>query len=203
MTNIALNTEIEQVSYSLGINIAGSLLNQGFEGLHVDALQAGLADALRGSSLRISPEQGEQLIQEYFQQLQARKHEKNILEGKAFLEANSAKEGITVLPSGLQYKILKEGNGKKPSINDTVTTHYHGTLINGTVFDSSVQRGKPASFPVNGVIQGWVEALQLMPTGSKWQLFVPSHLAYGSRGASELIGPHTTLIFEVELLSIQ
>lgn len=202
METKTFTTVEDQVSYSLGVNIAYSLKNQGFENLNVEALGLAIADVLGNRPLQIDPEKGEQILNEYFQQIQARKHSKNIEEGRKFLQENSSKEGVTTLPSGLQYKILKEGNGPKPKATDTVTTHYHGTLINGTVFDSSVQRGQPASFPVNGVIAGWVEALQLMPVGSKWQLFIPSNLAYGTRGASELIGPNTTLVFEVELISI-
>ena len=129
--------------------------------------------------------------------------EKNKAEGQAFLEKNKTAEGVVILPSGLQYKILKAGEGKKPGLDDTVVCHYRGTLINGTEFDSSMKRKEPASFPVKGVIKGWTEALQLMPVGSKWQLFVPSNLAYGERGAGGAIGPNATLIFEVELLSIQ
>jgi FKBP-type peptidyl-prolyl cis-trans isomerase len=129
--------------------------------------------------------------------------DKNKTEGAAFLAANKSKPGVVTLPSGLQYKILKEGTGPKPTASDTVACNYRGTLINGTEFDSSYKTGQPATFPVSGVIKGWTEALQLMPVGSKWQLFIPSDLAYGNRGAGADIGPDTTLIFEVELLSIQ
>ncbi len=125
-----------------------------------------------------------------------------VLDGKTFLAENAKKTGVVVLPSGLQYKIVKAGTGAIPKATDTVTTHYTGTLIDGTVFDSSVQRGQPASFPVNGVIKGWQEALQLMPVGSKWQLYIPSDLAYGSRGAGGVIGPNSTLVFDIELISI-
>lgn len=127
---------------------------------------------------------------------------KNLEEGKAFLAANGQKEGVVSLPSGLQYEIIKEGSGAKPGATDKVTCHYHGTLINGTVFDSSVQRGQPASFPLNMVIKGWTEALQLMPLGSKWRLFLPADLAYGDRHVSAEIGPNAALIFDVELLGI-
>jgi FKBP-type peptidyl-prolyl cis-trans isomerase FklB len=129
--------------------------------------------------------------------------DKNKAEGEAFLAANKSKEGIVTLPSGLQYKILTEGKGPKPTAADTVVCNYRGTLINGTEFDSSYKRGEPATFPVGGVIKGWTEALQLMPVGSKWQLFIPSGMAYGERGAGADIGPNATLIFEVELISIQ
>jgi FKBP-type peptidyl-prolyl cis-trans isomerase FklB len=197
-----LSTEKEKVSYSLGVNIASSLKQQGFDEINLDVFMAALHDVLNERALQIDLATGGQILNEHFQKIQDRKFSKNVEEGASFLKANSTKEGVITLPSGLQYKILKEGNGAKPSAADEVTTHYHGTLIDGTVFDSSVQRGQPATFPVNGVIKGWVEALQLMPAGSKWQLYVPSDLAYGSRGASEQIGPHTTLIFDVELISI-
>ena len=199
---MAFTTEKDQVSYSLGVNIATSLKNQGFDDLNLEALTIALNDVFSNQKLQIDEAKGGQILNAYFQGMQQRKQAKNIEEGVAFLKANAAKADVITLPSGLQYKILVEGNGPKPKATDKVTTHYHGTLINGTVFDSSVERGQPATFPVNGVIAGWIEALQLMPTGSKWQLYVPSDLAYGARGASELIGPHTTLIFDVELISI-
>jgi FKBP-type peptidyl-prolyl cis-trans isomerase FklB len=199
---MAFTTEKDQVSYSLGVNIATSLKNQGFDDLNLEALTVALNDVFGNQTLQIDEAKGGQILNAYFQGMQQRKQAKNIEEGAAFLKANAAKADVITLPSGLQYKILVEGNGPKPKATDKVTTHYHGTLINGTVFDSSVERGQPATFPVNGVIAGWIEALQLMPTGSKWQLYVPSDLAYGARGASELIGPHTTLIFDVELISI-
>ncbi len=195
-------TEKEQVSYSLGINIASNIKQQGFDDISIEVFTAAVQDVFNDSALKIDLATGGQLLNEYLQKKQERKFSKNVEEGKAFLKVNGMKEGVVTLPSGLQYKILKEGNGPKPKESDQVTTHYHGTLINGTVFDSSVQRGQPATFPVNGVIQGWVEALQIMPTGSKWQLYVPSDLAYGSNGASDDIGPHTALIFDVELISI-
>jgi FKBP-type peptidyl-prolyl cis-trans isomerase FklB len=202
MEKQTLSTEKEMVSYSLGVNIASNLKQQGFDDINLETFTNAIQDVFNNRSLQIDLTKGGQILNDYFQKIQDKKFSQNIEEGKQFLEANGKKEGVKTLPSGLQYKILKEGNGPKPKATDQVTTHYHGTLINGTVFDSSVQRGQPATFPVNGVIQGWVEALQLMPTGSKWQLYVPSDLAYGARGASEDIGPHTTLIFDVELISI-
>jgi FKBP-type peptidyl-prolyl cis-trans isomerase FklB len=196
------STEKEMVSYSLGVNIANSLKNQGFDDLNLEAFNQAIADFFEKRPLQIDANKGGQILNEYFEKIQERKHSKNIEEGAKFLKENATKEGVITLASGLQYKILKEGNGPKPKATDKVTTHYHGTLISGEVFDSSVERGKPATFPVNGVIAGWIEALQLMPTGSKWQLYVPSNLAYGTRGASEQIGPNTTLIFDVELIAI-
>ncbi len=202
MEKQTFTTEKDIFSYSLGLNIAGSLQQQGFEDINIDALTHAISDVFLNQELQVSPAKAGQVVNDYFQKLQQSKLEKNVQQGEQFLKENSSKEGVITLPSGLQYKILTEGNGPKPKATDKVTTHYHGTLIDGTVFDSSVERGQPATFPVNGVIQGWVEALQLMPTGSKWKLFVPSQLAYGSRGASELIGPNTTLIFDVELIAI-
>jgi len=198
-----LQDELGKVSYSIGLNVGMSLAQKGFSELNNEAVVAGLADALAGSDLKIDPQEANQLLQSYMAQVEAKKYEKNILEGQAFLFENAKKEEVIELASGLQYQVLVEGTGEKPLSTDTVTTHYHGTLIDGTVFDSSVQRGQPASFPVNGVIKGWVEALQLMCVGSKWRLFVPSELAYGANPhPGGLIEPHMVLIFEVELISI-
>jgi FKBP-type peptidyl-prolyl cis-trans isomerase FklB len=170
----------------------------------------GLRDAMSGGKLAMTDDEVKAVLTELQGELQktqeikmAQMSETNKKEGAAFLAANKAKDGVVTLPSGLQYKIEKPGTGPKPTANDTVVCNYRGTLINGTEFDSSYKRGQPASFPVGGVIHGWTEALQLMPVGSKWQLFVPADLAYGDRGAGPDIGPGATLIFEVELLSIQ
>ncbi len=197
-----LKNKIDTVSYALGANIAENLKQQGFENLSIDAFAQAFKDVADKKQLLVSAEQARNILNEYFASLQQEKANKNLAEGQKFLEENKKKPGVVTLPSGLQYEVIKEGDGPKPNATDKVTTHYHGTLIDGTVFDSSVERGQPATFPVNGVIQGWVEALQLMKVGSKWRLFVPSNLAYGERGAGESIGPNTTLIFEVELLSI-
>jgi FKBP-type peptidyl-prolyl cis-trans isomerase FklB len=202
-SNFEIKTNQERVSYSLGINIAANVTKQGFDSLDARALAEAFKDYLNKQPLLISEGAAEQVIQEYFTGLQKAKAEKNKKAGIAFLEANKSKPGVVTLPSGLQYQVITEGTGPIPTATNTVTTHYHGTLIDGTVFDSSVQRGQPASFPVNGVIQGWVEALQLMKVGSKWRLFIPSNLAYGERGApGGTIGPDAALIFEVELISI-
>jgi FKBP-type peptidyl-prolyl cis-trans isomerase FklB len=157
---------------------------------------------MEGRKPTISPIEANKVIEEYFNTQQARLGVINSREGEEFLERNKREEGIIVLESGLQYKIIKQGNGHKPKLTDKVKCHYHGTLINGAVFDSSVNRGEPAIFPVNAVIKGWIEALQLMSIGSKWQLFIPPHLAYGDHGTGALIGPKSTLIFDVELLKI-
>jgi len=197
-----MTEEIEKVSYSLGINIAQNLKSQGFTDVQMNHLTDGLVASFSGAELKMSENEAGEILNAYFQKAQAKNNEGAIKEGLAFLEKNKSKEGVITLSSGLQYEIIKEGSGDKPTLTSTVTTHYHGTTIDGNVFDSSVQRGQPASFPVNGVITGWTEALQLMAVGSKWRLFVPSDLAYGERGAGQDIGPHATLIFEVELLSI-
>ncbi len=197
-----IQNENEKLSYCLGANIGMSLQSQGLTDLDTKTFTEAINDVVSNSDLKINPEDINSYLQDYFGKLQQEQQSKAIEEGKSFLENNKNADGVTTLDSGLQYKILKEGDGAKPKATDTVTTHYHGTLISGDVFDSSVERNQPASFPVNGVISGWTEALQLMPVGSKWKLFVPSNLAYGERGAGQQIGPHTTLIFEVELISI-
>lgn len=194
--------EKEKLSYCLGANIGMSLQSQGLTELDAKIFTEAINDVVSNSELKINSEEINSYLQEYFGKLQAEQQKVAVAEGEKFLKNNSSQDGVVTLDSGLQYKVLKEGSGEKPKATDTVTTHYHGTLISGEVFDSSVERSEPASFPVNGVIPGWVEALQLMPVGSKWKLFVPSHLAYGERGAGPKIGPNTTLIFEVELLSI-
>ncbi len=198
-----MNSELEKLSYSLGVNIGNSLKGQGFEELDSTVFAEAINDVFTGSDLKMSDQEAGTFINQHFSKIQAKKHAGAITAGKEFLAANSEKDGVTTLASGLQYEVITEGSGEKPTISSTVTTHYHGTTIDGTVFDSSVQRGTPASFPVNGVIAGWTEALQLMPVGSKWRLFVPSDLAYGERGAGGAIGPHATLIFEVELLEVK
>ena len=151
----------------------------------------------------ISYQEAQTAINDFFRALQDKAGQKNREEGQAFLAANARRPEVVTLPSGLQYEVVREGTGAKPKASDTVEVHYHGTLIDGTVFDSSVRRGTPATFGVTQVIPGWVEALQLMPVGSKWKLYIPSELAYGAQGAGGAIGPHTTLVFEVELLGIK
>jgi FKBP-type peptidyl-prolyl cis-trans isomerase FklB len=197
-----LNNEIDSVSYSLGVNIGENIKTQ-FPDIDLKNFEAAIKDVLDDNKKpSISGADAQKTIQEYFTKQQAKASESVVEEGKKFLAENSKKENVVTLESGLQYEVIKTGEGAKPTLNDQVTTHYHGTLIDGTVFDSSVERGEPASFPVSGVIKGWTEALQLMNVGSKWRLFVPYDLAYGERGAGPKIGPFTTLIFEVELISI-
>jgi FKBP-type peptidyl-prolyl cis-trans isomerase len=206
---VALKTPKDKFSYALGMNLGMSLKKQAVD---VDPvmLTQGLKAALAGGKTLLTPEEAQAALMEVQNDLRKKQQEKmqvageaNKKEGAAFLAANKAKEGVVTLPSGLQYKILKNGTGPKPTATDSVVCNYRGTLINGTEFDSSYKRGQPATFPVVGVIKGWTEALQLMPVGSKWQLVIPSELAYGERGAGGDIGPNATLIFEVELMSIQ
>ena len=196
-----LEKEIDKVSYSLGINIGNSLKSQGLAQVNSTVFAAALDATFNGTPGEISEEQSQQVLQAYFGKLQQEQSKVLRAEGDKFLAENSKKEGVITLPSGLQYIVMTKGTGAIPKSTDQVKTHYHGTLIDGTVFDSSVERNSPATFPVTGVIQGWVEALQLMPVGSKWKLFVPSDLAYGERGQGA-IKPHSALIFEVELLEI-
>jgi FKBP-type peptidyl-prolyl cis-trans isomerase FklB len=193
---------MDKISYALGMSIGHNLRGSGIEKLNVEDFAKAVQAALGNEKFEMTVEEAQQVITAYFDALQAKKQEENIAAGKKFLEENKKNAAVVELPSRLQYTVLKEGSGKKPSATDTVSCHYHGTLLDGTVFDSSVQRGTPASFGVNQVIPGWVEALQLMPVGSKWRLFIPSDLAYGAQGAGQHIGPHTTLIFDVELLGI-
>ena len=193
---------MDKVSYALGLSIGNNFQNSGIKKLQVEDFVKGLEDVLGEKQPAISYEEAKQVINDYFMKLQQERLEINKQAGAEFLEISRHKAGVVELPSGLQYEILKQGTGAKPSANDKVKCHYHGTLINGTVFDSSVQRGEPATFGVSQVIPGWVEALQLMPVGSKWRLFIPSNLAYGEHGAGDVIEPNSTLIFDVELLDI-
>jgi len=194
----ALKNQKEKVSYIIGMDIGGNLKKQSVD-VDPNSLAKGIQDALSGTKPLLSNEE----IQETMVAFQKEMAEKQKQRGEAFLSENKKKEGVKTLPSGLQYKVVKAGTGKKPKANDTVTVNYRGTLIDGTEFDSSYRRGQPATFPVSGVIPGWTEAMQLMAEGAKWQLFIPPHLAYGERGMGGLIGPNTTLIFEVELISVQ
>ena len=193
---------MDKVSYALGLSIGNNFQNSGIKQLQVADFVKGLEDVLGEKQPAISYEEAKQVINDYSMKLQQERLEINKQAGAEFLEINRHKAGVVELPSGLQYEILKQGTGAKPSANDKVKCHYHGTLINGTVFDSSVQRGEPATFGVSQVIPGWIEALQLMPVGSKWRLFIPSNLAYGEHGAGDVIEPNSTLIFDVELLDI-
>lgn len=207
--SVPLKTEKDKVSYGIGVSIAKNFKKQGID-VNVDILSRGLKDELAGAKLLISEKEMAQVLMAYQNQMrqkmiEARKKagEANKKEGEAFLAANKKKPGVVTLPSGLQYKILEKGKGKKPKADDTVIVHYRGTLINGTEFDSSIRRGQPITVALAKVIPGWREALPLMPMGSKWQLFIPPNLAYGERGSGKDIGPNATLIFEVQLIGIK
>ena len=193
---------MDKISYALGLSLGNNLLSSGIKSLNIEKLARGIQDVLEQKKPEITYQEAQELIDEYFRKLQEQSSEKTISEGKAFLESNGKRPEVITLKSGSQYEIINKGNGNLPKASDKVRVHYHGTLIDGTVFDSSVRRGEPATFGVTQVISGWVEALQLMPVGSKWKLYIPSNLAYGAQGAGQHIGPHTTLIFEVELLDI-
>jgi FKBP-type peptidyl-prolyl cis-trans isomerase FklB len=205
---LELKDQKDKESYSLGYQFGQNLKTQGVD-IHPDIYASGIKDALSGKEPLMSQEEIRTTITEVQKRIIAarqkelkEKAEKNLAEGQAFLEENKKKEGVIVLPSGLQYKVLKEGSGKMPIASDTVTVHYRGTLIEGTEFDNSFKRGNPSTFKANGVIKGWTEALQLMKEGSKWQLFIPSGLAYGEKGQPPRILPNSVLIFEVELISV-
>jgi len=197
---VVLKTQRDKESYAQGMSIGTGLRNQGLS-LDPALVARGLKDAQSGAKTAMTEDEARAVLTQLRQEVQQKMGAKGREEGEAFLAANKSKEGVVALPSGLQYKILKEGTGPKPTASDTVACNYRGTFINGTEFDSSYKRGQPVSFPVSGVIKGWTEALQLMPVGSKWQLFIPSDLAYGDSGRPG-IAPGSTLIFEVELLSI-
>lgn len=207
--NSKLNTPEQKASYGFGVDFAKRLKEQGIN-LDINALTSGIRDASEGKKLAIPEDEMNQARTQFLQKLQAdlliKQKDlaaKNLEEGKAFLAANAKKEGVITTSSGLQYKILKNGTGTMPKLEDTVVTHYRGTVIDGREFDSSLKRNTPATFPVKGVIKGWTEALQLMKVGSKWQLFIPSDLAYGETKRSEVIQPNSTLIFELELLEVK
>ncbi|MBI5967497.1 MAG: FKBP-type peptidyl-prolyl cis-trans isomerase [Deltaproteobacteria bacterium] len=207
--NLVLKGQRDKVSYIIGMDIGKNLKNQSID-IDADILAKGIKDALSGGKPLLTEQEIRETLAAFQKEMMAKQEEltkglgeKNKKEGEAFLADNKKKEGVKTLASGWQYKVIKAGTGNKPQITDTVTTHYRGTLIDGTEFDSSYRRGKPATFPVKGVIPGWTEALQLMEEGAKWQLFIPPHLAYGERGAGRAIGPNVTLIFEIELISIQ
>ncbi|MGA1666920.1 MAG: FKBP-type peptidyl-prolyl cis-trans isomerase [Bacteroidia bacterium] len=198
-----LKTELDTVSYSLGVNIASNIKTQGIKELNLQAMMKGMEHVLAGDSPWMGDQEAMMAIQSYFTKISEAKGAESKKQGEAFLAENGKKKGVITTASGLQYEVIKMGNGDKPLATDEVTVHYHGTTTNGEVFDSSKDRGEPATFPLNGVIAGWTEALQLMPKGSIFKLYLPSNLAYGERGAGEKIPPHAVLIFEVELLDIK
>lgn len=199
---VVLNNEIDSLSYSLGLLIGNNLSVQGIEKVHPETYMKGLQDGFLSKPENLTFEQANLFVQTYFEQQMILKADKNLKAGLSFLSENAKKEGVVTLNSGLQYKVLQAGEGASPKAMDQVKVHYRGTLLNGSVFDSSYERGQPAVFGVGQVIKGWTEALMLMSPGSKWMLFIPPDLAYGNQGAGDVIGPNSTLIFEVELLEV-
>ena len=194
---------MDKFSYAIGLGIGQNLLSMGAKGISVDDFARAISDVLNGNPTEITHTEAREIVNKYFEEMEARINAENIEKGKKFLEENKQRPGVITLPSGLLYEVIKEGNvGHYAKIDDQVQCHYEGTLVDGTLFDSSIKRGQPATFGVNQVIPGWVEALQLMPEGAKWKLYIPSELGYGAHGAGEMIPPHSTLIFEVELLKI-
>jgi FKBP-type peptidyl-prolyl cis-trans isomerase FklB len=201
-TSAVLKNSLDSMSYALGVSMSKFYKEQGVKSINTALLAKAINDFYKTGKTLLNDQQANMSISDYLQGLKGEKAAANKKIGQEFLAANAKKPGVVTLPSGLQYQIVKEGTGPKPTPADKVKCHYHGTLIDGTVFDSSVDRGQPIDFPVTGVIKGWVEALQLMPVGSKWKLFIPSELAYGDNQAGPSIKPGSTLIFDVELLEI-
>lgn len=200
---IELTTEVEKASYAIGMQIGNNLSQQGLDTLlNLECILAGLKDMINKDT-QFGVDSTDVILNNFFGELQKAKSKDIIAKGEEFLAENGKRKEVVTTASGLQYEILVAGNGPLPTINNTVKTHYRGTLLDGTTFDSSYDRGDPAIFPLNGVIKGWTEALQLMPVGSKWKLYIPYNLAYGERGAGQVIGPYETLIFEIELISIE
>lgn len=193
---------MDKVSYALGIGIGRQLAEMGANDIVTEDFAAAMKDVLTGAELKIDEAEAQALVQEYLQKKGEEKVKAVKAEGENFLAENAKKEGVVTLPSGLQYQVLKEGNGKSPKATDQVKCHYEGTLINGKVFDSSYRRNEPATFPLNGVIAGWTEGLQLMKEGAKYRFFIPFNLAYGTRGAGQDIPPYAALIFDVELIEV-
>ena len=200
---------MDKVSYALGLGIGQQLAQMGASDLNIDDFAQAIKDVISGSELKVQHRDAQQIVQDYFTKKEEKLNAERAVQGKAHKEAgekyladNAKKDGVVTLPSGLQYQVLKEGNGKKPGAKDTVKCHYEGFLIDGTVFDSSVQRGEPATFPLQQVIAGWTEGLQLMQEGAKYRFFIPYRLAYGEGGAGQMIPPYAALIFDVELIEV-
>ena len=198
----ALKTALDSMAYAIGLSVGGSLKQQGLSDINTNLLLKAIDETLRGQATELDPEQANQYIGQYFQKKAAVQGNANLAKGRKFLEENKKRPNVVTTASGLQYEVIKLGEGPKPADTSRVKVHYHGTLIDGTVFDSSIERGDPVEFPVGGVITGWTEALKLMPVGSKFRLFIPPDLAYGERAAGPKIGPNAALIFDVELLEI-
>lgn len=193
---------MDKFSYAIGLGIGQNLLSMGAQNINVDDFASAIKAVLNNEEPTMSHTEAREIVNTYFAELENKMNATNIEKGASFLEENKKKDNVITLPSGLQYEVLTEGTGKKAQATDQVKCHYEGTLIDGTLFDSSIKRGEPAVFGVNQVIPGWVEALQLMSEGSKWRLYIPSDLAYGARGAGEMIPPHSALIFDVELIQV-
>lgn len=193
---------MDRISYALGLSIGNNLLASGINKINFTDFIKAIEDVMTKKELELDQQEAQNIINEYISRIQSDRFKHNKEAGEAFLTENKKKPNIVTLPSGLQYEVIKEGKGKIPTATDQVTCHYEGSLIDGTIFDSSIQRGTPATFGVGQVIKGWVEALQLMPIGSKWKLYIPSELAYGANGAGQTIEPNSTLIFEIEVLDI-
>lgn len=203
------NKELDRISYALGLSMGNNFKNSGIESLNIEDFSAGVAAVFSGETPRMTYTEAKEEIQKFFTAMEQRNREQaaeaakiNKAAGESFLKENAKRNEVKITPSGLQYEVIEEGSGRKPTASDRVKVHYTGKLIDGTVFDSSVERGEPATFGVTQVIPGWVEALQMMNEGAKWRLFIPSNLAYGPNGAGGLIGPDATLIFDVELLKV-
>lgn len=193
---------MDKFSYGLGMGIGQNLLSMGVNEMNVEDFVKGVKDVLTGNKTEMTHAEAQKVVNEHFRKLAEAAYAVNKEAGEKFLAENAKKEGVVTLPSGLQYQVLVEGSGKKPSATDRVQCHYEGTLIDGTVFDSSIKRGEPAVFGVNQVIRGWVEALQLMQEGAKWRLYIPYDMAYGEHGAGEMIPPYSALVFDVELIKV-
>ncbi|HKJ78770.1 MAG TPA: FKBP-type peptidyl-prolyl cis-trans isomerase [Prolixibacteraceae bacterium] len=202
MVEKKITGELERFSYALGMSVASNLIKSGVKKINPETFLTAVNDTFTGEIPQLMPEEANEILEGFMKEANNGQAEGNLHEGLQFLKENKKKEGVSELPSGLQYKVMLQGDGELPLPSDTVKCHYQGTLIDGTVFDSSVERGQPAELPVNAVIPGWVEALQLKPVGSKWRLFIPPQLAYGEQGAGGVIQPNSTLIFEIELLEI-
>lgn len=201
---------MDKVSYALGLGIGRQLSQMGAEGLNIDDFAQSIKDVIEGREPQISDAEAQTIVKEFFENQEkkqraaaAEKYKENKQKGEAWLADNAKKEGVTVLPSGLQYQVIKEGTGRQPKATDAVVCHYEGMLIDGTLFDSSIQRGEPATFPLNGVIAGWTEGLQLMKEGAKYRFFIPDNLAYGEHGAGQQIPPFSALVFDVELIEVK
>ena len=193
---------MDKFSYGLGMGIGQNLASMGVANMNIEDFVKGIKDVLSGAKTEMSHSEAQAVVNEHFQKLAEEAYAQNKVSGETFLAENAKKEGVVTLPSGLQYQVITEGSGKKPSATDRVQCHYEGTLIDGTIFDSSIKRGEPAVFGVNQVIKGWVEALQLMQEGAKWRLYIPYDMAYGEHGAGEMIPPYSALVFDVELIKV-